>query len=202
MDAQTDKSKKYLDKGITCYYDRSGEPKYDEALLNFNIAAKLSPLWDSANYWKAKLLYFFDQYDSALIYINKAILINPINNEFYNLRAKIFDNLGGLDKANKDNETALKLAPNNSENYITREDLIISQYQYNPELNLDSLRRLALLEYDKAIAIDPKNKYYYFNRGQLKEELKDRNGACEDWKKSGELGFKTGNMLYLKYCPN
>ena len=49
--------------------------------------------------------------------------------------------------------------------------------------------RGAILDYDMIIASDPKNSKAYYNRGAAYWNIKQKNNACLDWSKAGELGF-------------
>ena len=46
----------------------------------------------------------------------------------------------------------------------------------------------AIEDYSQAITIDPQNVTAYFNRGNAKVNLGDKEGACHDYKKVTALG--------------
>ena len=50
------------------------------------------------------------------------------------------------------------------------------------------------------IELNPKNKEAYSNRGIAKLNLKDKNGACLDWSKAGELGYEEAYDMIKKNC--
>ncbi len=58
----------------------------------------------------------------------------------------------------------------------------------------------AILDYNKAIQIEPDYAEVYHLRGLAKAELKDMNGACEDWEKSYEKGEKRAMELLIEFC--
>ena len=57
----------------------------------------------------------------------------------------------------------------------------------------------AVVDLTKAISIDPKNSEYYFERGKLKIILGQKENACFDFKKDGELGRKEAFEEIKKY---
>lgn len=57
----------------------------------------------------------------------------------------------------------------------------------------------AMADYDKCIAASPGFPDVWANRGTLKFQLGDRDGACSDWNKAKELG-KDNMELSLMNC--
>lgn len=62
------------------------------------------------------------------------------------------------------------------------------------------LYKEAIIDYNKAIQIEPDYAEVYHLRGLAKAELKDMNGACEDWEKSYEKGEKRAMELLIEFC--
>lgn len=60
--------------------------------------------------------------------------------------------------------------------------------------------RGAIADYNKVIQQNPKHTQAYYNRGLSKMILNDKNGACLDWSKAGELGDPDAYDLIKKYC--
>ena len=58
----------------------------------------------------------------------------------------------------------------------------------------------AKTDFWKAIQIDPNNAEAYYGRGTAKYKLDDKNGACQDWRKAGELGYEKAYETIKKYC--
>ena len=54
--------------------------------------------------------------------------------------------------------------------------------------------------YDKAIALNPNNGLSYYNRGIAKLNLSDKTGACPDFKKASQLGYKKAEESISKFC--
>ena len=58
----------------------------------------------------------------------------------------------------------------------------------------------AIDDYNKAIEINPQYAEAFNNRGNAKAKLGDKEGACLDWRKAGELGVNGAYELIKKYC--
>jgi tetratricopeptide (TPR) repeat protein len=58
----------------------------------------------------------------------------------------------------------------------------------------------ALEMMDRAIAIQPYYGLYYFRSGQIKARMKNKQGACEDWKIAKKLGYHDAEELLLYNC--
>ncbi|TXG35242.1 tetratricopeptide repeat protein [Seonamhaeicola maritimus] len=60
----------------------------------------------------------------------------------------------------------------------------------------------AVLDCNKSIELNPKNKNAYFLRGLAKYELGEKEQACEDFEKAIELGFSILRIAEQKRCEN
>lgn len=60
----------------------------------------------------------------------------------------------------------------------------------------------AILDYNMAIKLEPDYSEVYHLRGLAKAELKDMNGACEDWEISYEKGEKRVMELLVEFCKD
>lgn len=61
--------------------------------------------------------------------------------------------------------------------------------------------RGAISDYSKDIELTPNNPGSYFNRGIVKYfRLRDLDGGCLDWSKSGEQGYSDAYETIKKYC--
>ncbi len=95
---------------------------------------------------------------------------------YYN-RGNVFVDLG-LDKdALEDFNKAIEF-DKKSDYYMARASLYKSLKEYTKSLN----------DFNVSIELDPQNGFAYFNRGLLKEELKDFKSAEKDFRKAKELG--------------
>ena len=55
-------------------------------------------------------------------------------------------------------------------------------------------------DYTKVININPKDTDAFFNRANVKKDIGDMKGACEDWRKAEELGDNEAEKLLEEYC--
>lgn len=58
----------------------------------------------------------------------------------------------------------------------------------------------ALDDFNRAISLQPGNAQFYSERGIAKLNLKDKDGACLDWEKAGEMKFEPARDLFNEYC--
>ena len=59
---------------------------------------------------------------------------------------------------------------------------------------------LAITDFNRVIQIDPNYADAYRNRGLTKHLIGDKKGACDDWKKSKDLGIIDAAEWLSKYC--
>jgi hypothetical protein len=50
--------------------------------------------------------------------------------------------------------------------------------------------------------LDPNNSFSYYERGTAKYQLDDKEGACLDWSKAGELGYASAYIMIEEYWNN
>ena len=60
--------------------------------------------------------------------------------------------------------------------------------------------RGAILDYTKAIAINPNNDLAYLNRGLARLNLDQKESGCLDLSKAGELGHEEAYKFIKEYC--
>ena len=58
----------------------------------------------------------------------------------------------------------------------------------------------AIQDFDKAIEIEPNYAEAYYYRGNAKQSLDDKVGACLDWGKAAELGYIIAYKKLEKFC--
>ena len=119
----------------------------------------------------------------AIADLTKAIELDPDSaNAYHNrgvLKATINDHYGAIEDYTK----AIELDPDYTEAYTNR-----GASRTALVIDLEG----ALADHNKAIELDPDFALAYHNRGLEKKRLGDLTGACLDWEKAEELGFKNG----------
>ena len=58
----------------------------------------------------------------------------------------------------------------------------------------------AIMDYNKAVEINPDLADAFYNKGVLLFYLKDKLNACQNFSKAGELGLKESYAIIKKYC--
>jgi tetratricopeptide (TPR) repeat protein len=86
-------------------------------------------------------------------------------------------------------------------NVIRQDDRFALAY-YNRGQVLAYMQKFkeALADYDMAVALMPEYAPAYNNRGNVKFLMKDTTAACEDWKKSIEMGNTGSVKAYNMFC--
>jgi hypothetical protein len=56
------------------------------------------------------------------------------------------------------------------------------------------------LDLNKAITIDSSSSLAYYIRGNIKENIGEISGACEDWNMANQLGSEYSSALIKKFC--
>ncbi|MGA2296161.1 MAG: tetratricopeptide repeat protein [FCB group bacterium] len=211
--------KDYLTSG-TIEFNRGN---LKDAIREFSRAIAIKPDFTEAYMGRAKCFVKSGQNESALSDYEKILKINPRETEAYKNRGiiknSIKDNQGALAEYNK----GLNIEPNNSELYMYRglakadmddkkgalQDLKKAVSISNDYMSLYELAETeyrfgdtedALSNYTKAINAKPDYAVLYFKRGNLKSETGDKEGACTDWKKAGQLGNKDARDKIKKLC--
>jgi len=144
---------------------------FEEALAKGNSEAQ--------HYYLFLALYKSKKYNNAMTQINLAI---AQNNDFYGYyinRGNTRLNLGIFDEALEDYDYALTLEPGVPDTYYLRGRV------------LDTLKRhkSAIIDFTRAIELNPDDGTYYSKRGNAKFSAGNRSGACLDWTIAGNLGY-------------
>ena len=146
---------------------------------------------DSEYYFlKARAYQDLRRNTDALANYSIAIYLNPkFVNAFIN-RGLVRGALQDVNGALIDLDRALLLQPNNTAALLNR------GVTYGG-LNKPSL---AIQDFNRAIQINPNYPDAYRNRGLTKHLLGDKDGACDDWYKSKNLGINEATEWLTKYC--
>ena len=111
--------------------------------------------------------------ENALIFLNKAVSLNPKKGRTYYNRAMVYDMLNKKEESIRDYSTALKYNPEMTLEILSnRSVLFIETGRY----------REAISDLDSLISINRRNFMYYSNRAYAKLQLKDIQGAIDDYR--------------------
>ena len=131
-------------------------------------------------------------YKSAIKDYDKAIKSDPtIKVAFFNrgiCELAVEDYKAAL----KDFDKTIELDPNYVEAYYSRATVYASQQKYSD----------ALPDLDKTIQLSPKTPNAFTFRGQIRAQLGNKAGACEDFKLAKENGDKQAQKYLNQYCGN
>ena len=131
---------------------------------------------------------------AAIFNWSLAIAINPDNPDSYYSRAIVKNELHTWKAALRDYDKAIDLAP----------DYLAALLNRGSVKDENGDPKGAIADYDRVIAAgddDLEQKAMaYFNRGNSKFQLKDAQGACEDWKQARELGADYANERIQQHC--
>lgn len=157
----------------------------DSSNYLFNYLISLKP--DSIFYLAERAKYYerHDDFELALIDWNTSIKIVPNNSELYNNRGVVYVHLKRYNEAIKDFDFSIKLKPSEM-NLINR-----SQAYYYSGKYESSLRDI-----EEAIKINTNNSESYLQRAGIRYHLRNEIGACEDFKKSAEMGNQEAIQYY------
>ncbi|MEW6470098.1 MAG: tetratricopeptide repeat protein [Bacteroidota bacterium] len=168
-------SMNYVKEGTT----KLNLAQYDAAIIDFNLAIKLSP--DSAGIYikRGQCWYGLGKFDKAILDFTKAISLDENKPEYYYRRGLAFYSQEKFKEASEDFGRAVKLDQNYADAWLYR--AYCSEGLNNP--------KDALYNYGQVIRIKPDDGLAYYKRGLLKRDMKDKT-CCSDFKKSAALGYE------------
>jgi tetratricopeptide (TPR) repeat protein len=164
------------------------------------------------------------EYDLAAQSYSETLKNNPSDVKTLYNRGRAYQEMGELEKAKEDFETALNLDPNNFQVLLSLANVEIQQKNYASALLYATkaeqtpgapamasflkgraLHQLGLAEdalkaYSNAIQLDEDFGQAYFNRGLLKLALNRKRQACEDFKLAVVLEYPGAEESLKKYC--
>lgn len=191
-------AKKFLDSGqekMKASTDSLQRVKnYKAALKDFDRAIELDPDYIDAYEQRAGVRISLDDYNGSLQDCKKILELDPSIKDVYSFVARIKlnhnDPRGSINAINK----FINADTDNPLGYCQRASAESSIKDYNA----------ALKDYNQAIAHSPSNsgslKTYYNARGLTKYNLNDKNGACDDFHKSLQLGNADAQSSIDFFC--
>lgn len=181
------------------------------ALVGISRAIELNPSSSEAYYIRAGIYYWMGVYDSAIDDYNKAIDLDPKDALFYLGRGRAYLEKGELDKAIADFTRALQLDPKLPRAFYERgnayfkrgEALRKVQGEFSAlgspaEKTVHEYLQLAILDYSRAISLDPKFVAAYANRGTVYHFLYREAEARKDFEAVLTLSRDKAFVEYAK----
>ena len=193
--------------------------KYNEAIKDFTTALSIDPN-DPNIFMKRGFVYVnsLEQFENAVADFTKAIDLSQDKSEAYRSRAYVYWKMQDFRKSIEDYKKITELEPKNANAYLnlgnayfnlSAYDLAANTYSevikvtpnaesYNLRgwaLTNDEKYKEALLDFDKAIELNPYDGKYFKNRGNVKNKLGQYSSAMEDLdiaiKKKIDLHYKS-----------
>jgi tetratricopeptide (TPR) repeat protein len=185
------------------YYEQGFDKNFNQgdyhgAIQDFNKSIELDPQNSFAYINRGSAKSNLKDYRGAIQDYSKSIVLNPKNSIAYYNRGNAKSSLKDYRGAIQDCSKAIELMPNNNDGY---KDMKCSAYivKGESEIYLKNYRG-AIDAFTNAINLGYQDYSAYFNRGIAKFNLRNKDGACLDWSKAGELGAEGAYDMIKKYC--
>jgi len=172
----------YIDRGVV----KQHLDDYSGALADYNKAIALDSLSGKAYYNRGNARLELNDYDNALKDVKKALLINENDDEAYFIRGKIH-------MALKDPKAAV--LDYNSASFINVKNTKVLAYRGYAESFIPEYAARMSADFAEAVRLEPNSAYVYDLRGQAAVNLKNFNGAMQDYNKAITLpqDYSAGN---------
>jgi tetratricopeptide (TPR) repeat protein len=189
------KAEKYTPDDARLYVSRSAvyisEGRVKEAIGDADKALKLDPKDSDAWYNRACANYVGRNNDAALRELDKALELAPTHANALFLRGVVKGELYKESAGLADIEAALALDPKLAGAAMSAGVLLFETKRYAE----------AIERFNEVIAeggSDLKEAHYY--RADCYYQLADKDKACTDWRRAGELGDKDAQFIVRNYC--
>ncbi len=169
-------------------YEEMGDLK--SAMRDYDSTIALNPKVAEAYNSRGWLYFNAGDVKSAMQEYNTAISLKPDYAEAYNNRGWAYNNTGNLPAALQDYDKAIALAPLFEKPYFNRAAIKATSGDFPA----------ALRDYDHLVDLYPNDNGAYYYRGLVRMNMRNNTGACEDWKRSSELGNQKAMQLMQQYC--
>lgn len=164
--------------------------EYDSALSSYNEVIKLNPLNSNAYVNIGNLKGMMGDSDSAIEYYSKAIKVNPNDAVAYFNRANekmIISNLSG---AIEDLTKAAEIDSTNINTIFILAETKMKVKDFTGASN----------ELQRIINLDPLNAKVYYMKGVAEISMNNKEKACFDLNRAGDLGYFDAYELIKKNC--
>lgn len=157
------------------------EKNYNSAIKNYSEVIKIDSSYIEAFTHRAKAYYYIKKFDLSIENFIYALSIKPTDDIYFYLGLNYIEKKHWA-KASDYFTKAIDLNNKNGEFYLYRASTYFSQADDPNSEHHNALLKTALADYDKALEIDKRFEEAYFERGEVKMELKDYIGAISDFK--------------------
>jgi len=165
----------------------SAEGNKKGAIKAYTKAIALNPMYDTVYYNRGNAKSSLGKEKGAIKDYDKAIEINPCFSIYYYNRALSRYAVGDYEGEIADYRMVIKLDPKDEDAYIA-----LGRALYDLKRFEESAEA-----YGEGIKHFPDNCGLYYGRGLARNQSGDKKGACQDWRKSSELGCFQANLLLI-----
>lgn len=189
------KAEKQNDTDPRLYVSRSAvhitEGRLKEAMRDIDRALKLNPSEGDAWYNSACANYLGRNNEGALRDLDRAVSLKPGSADALLLRGVVKGEMFKEETGLADINAALALRPDIAGGTMSAGILLFEMERYDE----------AIARFTEVIATDSADlatAHYY--RADCYYALENKDKACEDWRRSGELGDKDAQFIVRNYC--
>lgn len=156
-------------------------------LKDYDSALMLQPSYMDAYFDRATVFYQTDLYNKAIEDLNIYLLNIENDWQAFEMRGECYGRMGEYTFAVDDYDRALKINPENADAYFNRAYFLMKMERYEP----------AIVDFKKAVVYGFKDsRYLYYNKGNAEYQIGNKEQACKDWSKAGDLGASNKD----KFC--
>ena len=144
--------------------------------------------------------YEAGEYYKAIDAYSKAIEIKAEQPKYYFHRGVCLSMISQNEEAVEDLSEAIRIDTTSIQSGIDSRYFLSFERAFSKyRLKLDEE---AIKDYDRTIELNPDYGPAYLNRGTIKFDHDDVDGACYDWRKAFNLGIEIANELIRQYCTS
>ncbi len=160
---------------------------YNEADEAYRLSLKENSRVVATHFSYAQLLYQQENYEAAGVEVNQVLQMDPKHLEGILLQSQVLSAQGKYLKASE----TLSMA---SVHYSDEPLIYIYRGDINSKMNQPAY---AIIDYSKAIELNPENAEIYYKRGGAYESIRDYENALADYAKLLEMSKYDGNAQRL-----
>lgn len=180
----------WLGLGTVSYY----LGKYDKSIFEMEKVIALDPKDSEAWFYKGSALYEKELYKEASEAFTQSIQLDDTDAFSYFFRGTcnfMLKEESFYDSIIYDFEKAITLQSADADSYYNMSLILFDSF---------TLTDLAIAALTLAIEMEPEMAEAYYLRGVIYDSIGNEKKACDEWKKSSELGYKKAIKDFNKYC--